>query len=124
VPVCHKLPLSRADLQTTSTALPNPPSHDNLLFIAQLFDRFYGLLRLGELVWPDNLSLRAFKKLTLRVSVTLTNSHHSFVLWCHKSDTNFEGSRATSLAISVVPLDQIQAMGCWSSDAFRVYIQK
>lgn len=191
VPIRRKLPLSRADLQTAYDALPDSPSHDDLLFIAQLFDGFYGLMRLGELVWQDNPSLRAFEKLSLRTSVSLADAHHSFVLRRHKADTNFEGSTiviqradyadphhafvtylasrdklfpfnsflwlrgdgsiptrswfiarlraffpssisghslraggATSLAISGVPLDRIQALGHWSSDAFRVYIRK
>lgn len=69
VPVRHKLTLTCADLQSTFNSLPSPPTHDDLLFIAQLFDGFYGLLCLGELVWPDSSSLQDFDKVTLRTSV-------------------------------------------------------
>lgn len=31
---------------------------------------------------------------------------------------------ATSLAAAGVPFDQIQAMGRWSSEAFRIYVRK
>ncbi|KAG2350553.1 hypothetical protein BDR05DRAFT_842191, partial [Suillus weaverae] len=92
IPIRHKLPLTWADLQTTFASLPQSPSHDDLLFIAQLFDGFYGLLCLGELVWPDNSSLQSFTKVTLRTSVALGDSHHSFVLRRHKTDFQFEGS--------------------------------
>lgn len=92
VPIQRKLPLSRSDLETVLTSIPTPPSHDDLLFVAQLFDGFYGLLRLGELVWPDNSRLQTFEKVTLRTSVLLDDNHHSFVLRRHKADTQFEGN--------------------------------
>ncbi|KAG1803207.1 hypothetical protein EV424DRAFT_1582225 [Suillus variegatus] len=72
--------------------MPSPPAHDDLLFLAQLYDGFYGLMRLGELVWPDNASLRSFDKVIRRTSVKITESYHSFLLPRHKSDTSFEGS--------------------------------
>ncbi|KAG2340132.1 hypothetical protein BDR05DRAFT_977434 [Suillus weaverae] len=78
VPIHCKLPLSCSDLETTLASIPSPPSHDDLLFVAQLFDGFYGLLHLGELVWPDNSSLQTFEKLTLRTSVLIGSAHHSF----------------------------------------------
>lgn len=92
VPVRRKLPLSRTDLETVMASMPRPHRHDDLLFLAQLFDGFYGLLRLGELVWPDNVSLQTFSKLTLRTSVVMCNTYHSFLLPRHKSDTQFEGN--------------------------------
>ncbi|KAG2742324.1 hypothetical protein P692DRAFT_20750601, partial [Suillus brevipes Sb2] len=92
VPVRRKLALTRADLQSTLDSLPSHPTHDDLLFIAQLFDGFYGLLHLGELVWPDNTSLREFDKVTLHTSVKVADSHHSFELHRHKADAQFEGS--------------------------------
>jgi hypothetical protein len=91
VPIRQKLPLSRSDIQSAATSFPEPQSHDNLLFLAQLYDGFYGLLRLRELVWPDNSSLQSFQKVTLRTSVVITDSYHSFVLCRHKSDAQFEG---------------------------------
>lgn len=92
VPVRRKLPLSRSDLGTVLTSLPSPAHHDDLLFAAQLLDGFYGLLWLGELVWPDNPSLRSDSKVTRRTSVVIAESYHSFVLPTHKADRQFEGS--------------------------------
>ncbi|KAG2349428.1 hypothetical protein BDR05DRAFT_972470 [Suillus weaverae] len=80
-PIHHKLPLSCTDLETAAASLSSQPSHDDLLFLAQLFDEFYGLLCLGELVWPDNPSLCMFDK-----------SYHLFLLPQHKSDMSFEGT--------------------------------
>jgi len=183
--------LSRADLEAVTASIPTPPGHDDLLFLTQLYDGFYGLLRLGELVWPDNTSLQTFDKVTRRMSVVVTPTYHSFLLPHHKSDLYFEGGTiviqraasadshgvfttylasrdhlfpfdsslwlhsdgsiptctwfiarlqalfpdsisghslraggATSLAASGVHADHIQAMGRWSSDAFRIYVRK
>lgn len=191
VPIRRKSPLSRTDLESAAASMPSPPAHDDLLFLAQLYDGFYGLMRLGELVWPDNASLRSFDKVIRRTSVKITESYHSFLLPRHKSDTSFEGSTiviqraasadphhtftsylasrdklfpfnsslwlrndgsiptrawfiarlralfpdyisghslraggATSLAAAGVHGDRIQAMGRWSSDAFRIYVRK
>jgi hypothetical protein len=191
VPIHRKLPLSRSDLANAQSALSSTLSHDDHLFLAILFDGFYGLLRLGELVWPDSRRLQSIDKVTLRTSVLVMPSYHSFVLPRHKSDSQFEGSTivvqraesadphgtftsylasrdhlfpfnsflwlrsdgsiptrswfigrlrsqfpntisghslraggATSLAASEVPFDRIQAMGRWSSDAFRIYVRK
>ncbi|KAG2743558.1 hypothetical protein P692DRAFT_20747660 [Suillus brevipes Sb2] len=134
VPIRRMLPLSRNDLANAQSALSSTLSHDDHLFLAILFDGFYGLLRLGELVWPNNRRLQSIDKVTLRTSVVVTPSYHSFVLPRHKSDSQFEGSTivvqraeaggATSLAASGVPFDRIQAMGRWSSDAFCIYVRK
>ncbi|KAG2354756.1 hypothetical protein BDR07DRAFT_1305115, partial [Suillus spraguei] len=61
----QKLPLSRSDLKTMMESIPVPPKHDELLFVAQLFDKFYGLLHLGKLIWPDNSNIQSYSKLTL-----------------------------------------------------------
>jgi len=73
-PVWRKLPLSHVDLQTVSDSLPMLPSHDNLLFLAQLFNGCYGLLRLGELTWPDNRAIQSYDKETLHTSVTISTT--------------------------------------------------
>jgi hypothetical protein len=90
-PVNRKLPLSREDLARVVDSL-HEPSHDDKLFVSLLLDGFHGLLRLGELVWPDNISLQLHQKLTLRTSVTSDGEKHSFVLRTHKVDPQSEGS--------------------------------
>lgn len=91
-PIWQKLPLARSDLEIVQDALPLPLSHDNILFLVQLFDGFYGLLHLGELVWLDNKSIQSVDKVTLCTSIVITDSYHSFLLRHHKSDVQFKGN--------------------------------
>ncbi|KAI1789305.1 hypothetical protein LXA43DRAFT_1062932 [Ganoderma leucocontextum] len=59
---------------------------------ATLLTGFHALLRLGELVWPDNRALRSFRKLTLRTSTALSADSYEFLLPAHKADPLFEGN--------------------------------
>ncbi|KAG2049683.1 hypothetical protein BDR06DRAFT_893310 [Suillus hirtellus] len=111
---------AKSDLCTALEVLPATPSHDDLLFSAQLLDGFYGLMCLGELVWPNNPALQDHSKLILRTSLILSANHHSFMLPTNKTDVG----GAMSLAASGVSAEHIQAMGRWSSNGFRIYIQK
>lgn len=90
-PIKRKLPLTRADLARVVDSFPDP-SHDDKLFLSILLDGFHGLLRLGELVWPDNPQLQLRQKLSLRTSVCTSQTNHSFVLQMHKVDPQFEGA--------------------------------
>ena len=54
---------------------------------------FTGLLRLGEMIWPDRVSLRDYKKVTMCYSMQWTANTYSFWLPTHKADTTFEGNR-------------------------------
>ncbi|EJD43317.1 hypothetical protein AURDEDRAFT_32479, partial [Auricularia subglabra TFB-10046 SS5] len=60
--VTRKAPLSLADLKRMSAKFGSSPSHDDRLFLAILFVGFNGLLRLGELVWPDAENLQEYRK--------------------------------------------------------------
>ena len=53
----RKLPLTIDNLSTVYYALGTDPSHDDVLFAAQLFTGFENLLRLGELCWLDKVAL-------------------------------------------------------------------
>lgn len=68
-------------------------SHDDLLFFVILLVGFHGLMRLGELVWPDKTSLQDYRKVTKRSSVELLPDGFSFFLPGHKADRFFEGNR-------------------------------
>jgi hypothetical protein len=68
-------------------------SHDDLLFFVILLVGFHGLMRLGELVWPDKKSLQDYRKVTKRSSVELLPEGFSFFLPGHKADRFFEGNR-------------------------------
>ncbi|KAG0695350.1 hypothetical protein DFH29DRAFT_814264 [Suillus ampliporus] len=114
VPVNCKLPLTLADLKLVHDNLPRPFSFDDKLFLAQLVDGFHALLRLGELVWPDNKILWWHKKLTLRTSIVIKADYHSYVLRTHKTDLQFEGSTIVVCQSSCDPDPH------W---AFRQYLQ-
>ncbi len=102
-PIQRKRALSVDDLRRAVSSLPRSPSHDDLLFIAQLLTGFHALLRLGELVWPDNRALRSFRKLTLRTSLSLSSSAYEFLLPAHKADPLFEGNHVIVRASITAP---------------------
>jgi hypothetical protein len=91
VPVKRKLPLSHDNLLLVINSYPSP-SHDDLLFVAQLLAGFHALLRLGELVFPDKLRNRNFRKIALRHTVKVDADRFSFFLPSHKGDVTFEGN--------------------------------
>ena len=67
--------------------------HDDLLFLAMLLTGFFALLRLGEMTFPDDTSLRNWKKVTRRNTVQVTATHYGFLLPGHKADRYFEGNK-------------------------------
>ena len=102
-PVRQKEPLTRDDLITVARAIPPPISHDDLLFCTLLQTGFFGLNRLGELVWPDNPALQSFSKISWRSSVTLSPTSYSFDLRRNKVDAHFEGSTVVIQQSAVQP---------------------
>lgn len=101
-PVKRKAPLSRSNLELAISRIGITPSHDDALFLALLLSGFYGLLRLGELVFPDKLVLRNYRKIPLRHTVQLFNNQFSFFLPSHKADRTFEGNTIVIQKISTV----------------------
>jgi len=91
-PTHRKSPLTVVNLVTVSADLSTSTSHDDLLFQAQLNTGFTGLLRLGELTWPNTISLRDYKKVSMRFSLKINPHTYSFWLPAHKTDTSFEGN--------------------------------
>ena len=53
---------------------------------------FFALMRLGELVGPDDNSLLDPRKLTSRTSVAMSDADYRFFLPSHKADKFFEGN--------------------------------
>ena len=88
----RKLPLTVDNLNTVYYALGTDPSHDDVLFVAQLFTGFENLLRLGELCWPDKVALRDYRKVTMRHTVEFFDDHIGLFLPAHKGDAFFEGN--------------------------------
>ena len=67
--------------------------HDDLLFVAMLITGFFGLLRLGELTFPNDASLQDWRKVTRRNTVIVQESFYEFFLPGHKADRFFEGNK-------------------------------
>jgi hypothetical protein len=93
--ISRKRPITRTELgslrhhylQLTLT------THDDKLFFAILLTGFHGLLRLGELVWPDNKSLQDYRKVILRHTTYIHDNSFDFHLPGHKGDRFFEGNQ-------------------------------
>ena len=91
--VKRKRALTLDDLARVIDYYSTSTKHDDLLFIAMLLTGFFALMRLGELTFPDDKSLREWRKVTLRNSVRCTNELYEFHLPSHKADAFFEGNR-------------------------------
>ncbi|KAG1893222.1 uncharacterized protein F5891DRAFT_918980, partial [Suillus fuscotomentosus] len=91
--VVRKQPLLREDLVWVVNTIIRPLSFDNHLWLAQLLVGFFGLMRLGELVWPDQLDLQDYAKLSQHHSVCLDTDHFSFLLPHDKANIRFEGNQ-------------------------------
>ena len=87
-----KLPLTTNNLDMVYHALGDHPQHDDILFATQLFTRFKNLLHLGELCWPDKVTLRDYRKVTIRHMVEVFDNYIGLFLPAHKGDAFFEGN--------------------------------
>lgn len=93
VPTHRKLPLMHANLLEVLAAYQPLPSYDDKLFPAQLSVGTNCLMRLSELVWPNNSNLQDYRKVTMRHSMQTSDGTLSFWLPGHKGDQFFEGNR-------------------------------
>jgi len=92
-PTSRKSPLTLDHLGHVILALSTNPSHDELLFLSMLLTGFFGLMRLGELTFPDDPDLQNIRKVSLRESCLLYNDRYEFFLPSHKADRYFEGNK-------------------------------
>jgi hypothetical protein len=92
-PTVRKRALSTEDLHKVTLHYQNSNSHDDKLFVAMLLTGFFGLLRLGEMTFPDDSNLHNWKKVTRRNTVHISNSQYEFFLPGHKADRFYEGNR-------------------------------
>jgi hypothetical protein len=67
--------------------------HDDKLFLSMFLMAFFALLRIGELVFPDNRTIRDWRKISRRSTVEMHADRYEFILPSHKADRTFEGSR-------------------------------
>jgi len=92
IPTSRKRALTMDDLLVVLHHYSNSTSHDDCLFVAQLFVGFFALMRLGELSNSDNKNLRNPLKVTKRTSVVISDDSFQFFLPGHKADKFFEGN--------------------------------
>lgn len=88
----RKRPLTRSDLQSIAPQYLCDAYYDDILFFSLLLTGFHGLMRLGELVWPDQVKLRDYRKVICRNTVQLNQGSFEFFLPGHKADRFFEGN--------------------------------
>jgi hypothetical protein len=93
VATSRKLPLTSSNLLSVCDAYGPNPNHDDLLFTAQICTGTACLMRLAELTWPDKLSSRDYRKVSMRHLVEFLPEALSFWLPGHKADKFFEGNR-------------------------------
>ncbi|KIM22102.1 hypothetical protein M408DRAFT_28981 [Serendipita vermifera MAFF 305830] len=89
----RKRPLDYGDLSRLINSLRADADFDDILFVAVVLTGFYALMRLGELVVPDQLAKRNFNKIIRRGSLKITetdSSCHS----CHPASCHTEGAEA------------------------------
>ena len=89
----RKRALTVDDLQLVIDHYQNSPRHDDLLFVAMILTGFFSLLRLGEMTFPDDVSLQNWKKVTRRNTVRIQDGLYEFTLPGHKADRFFEGNK-------------------------------
>jgi len=91
-PTSRKQPLSTADISLILSHFATSTDHDDLLFVALFLTAFFALHRLGELTFPDDNTIRDWRKVIRRSSVTLHEDRYGFTLPAHKADRQFEGN--------------------------------
>ena len=89
----RKLPLAILDLKQMVNIFSFSQKHDDLLLAALVVTGFHGLLRLGELTFPDSSYLRDWRKVTKRSSLVVHKHQYEFFLPAHKADRVFEGNK-------------------------------
>ncbi|THH05031.1 hypothetical protein EW146_g10010 [Bondarzewia mesenterica] len=96
----QKRPLMRTDLTSLLAHYAESSNHDDLLFLALLTSGFHALMRVGELVWPDNHDHRDWRKVILRQSIRILPNGFEFYLPYQKADRLFEGNRIIVASLS------------------------
>ncbi|KAF8125565.1 hypothetical protein EV363DRAFT_1129040, partial [Boletus edulis] len=112
-PLCHKAPLTHNHLLLATCTLPLPLSFDDLLFLSQLHIGFFTLLCLGELVIPDDRTLRNPFKCSLHHHASWLAEQLHFLLPHDKMNTRFEGN-------SII----VQSIGHCRSSTWEHYVHR
>ncbi|KIJ22710.1 hypothetical protein M422DRAFT_100298, partial [Sphaerobolus stellatus SS14] len=97
----RKQPLTRSSLIQLHAIYSLSLEHDDILFFAMILTGFHGLLRLGELAWPDKIEHRDYRKVIMRHTVSISSVAFEFLLPTHKADKLFEGNRVIIQSIAL-----------------------
>ena len=90
--ITRKRALTLDDLGRVISHYSASSDHDDLLFVTGFLTGFFALLRLGELSFPDDESIRDWRKVTKCSSVVVQDDLYGFDLPHHKADPFFEGN--------------------------------
>jgi len=91
--VRRKRALTLDDLGRVIDYYSHSTDHNDLLFVSMILTGFFALMRLGELTFPDDKSIRDWRKVIKRASVHINEDFYEFHLPHHKADRYFEGNR-------------------------------
>jgi hypothetical protein len=108
-PVARKQALTLHDLTVITKHYFRSTLHDDLLFVVLLLTGFFGLLQLGELVYPEDKTLDNPRKIVQQKSLTLVASSFSFQLPYHKANKFFKGNTVL-IKTNTTSNDPIHAM--------------
>lgn len=120
-PTVRKRPLSLAEVELIAARYSSSTSHDDALFLSQLLVGFFALMRLGELVYPNDRSLDTPRKMSSRNSLSISPGELSFDLPYHKADRFFEGNKILVLA-NVTLTNPVAAMQRYLSSRDRLFL--
>lgn len=111
-PIRRKLPLTTSHLLAFEAAYLLSKDYDDLLMFTILTVGFFALHRLGELIWPDDLSLRDWRKVVKRASLSFSDGRACYHLPYHKTDRFFAGTSImiTTHSSAHSPIDPVATL--------------
>jgi integrase len=92
-PIRRKRSIGRHEIAPIIQKYSMRSSFDDLLWLVMFLTAFRALLRLGELVSPDNPKLSSSRKRIMRSTVVISQDSFSFTLPYHKADRFYTGSK-------------------------------
>lgn len=109
-PITRKRALLPSEVERAGHLYSSSPSYDNLLFISMLLCGFFGLLRLGELTYPNDATLDSPRKMSQRHTLQISATQLSFRLPYHKADRFYEGNTVCIFPnpTSINPIDIVK----------------
>jgi hypothetical protein len=92
-PIQRKRALTRPEVDLVLHHYAASNQHNDRLFLSMFLTGFFALLRLGELTFPDDRTIRDWRKIARRSTVALHDDRYEFTLPAHKADHTFDGNQ-------------------------------